>query len=147
MTVPELIKTRPFSLTSEFRCSLSSTQYVPSHQNRIPVTPRSVRGPDQIGSPMQVGAGHWAAKVPNAGWCRRQRRTKREKDRQLQARPLHQRGRCHPPVATRGYSYAPRAEKAPLMTTETTAQHEEEISRWRKTSGTQSQTKLGVPTL
>ena len=29
------------------------------------------------------------------------------------------------PVATRGYSCAPRAEKAPLMTTETTAQHEE----------------------
>ena len=73
---------------------------------------------------MQVRAGYRAPEVSNARWCRRQWRSERRKKWQLQARPLHQGGGCHPLVATRGYSYAPRAEKAPLMTTETTAQHQ-----------------------
>jgi len=40
-------------------------------------------------------AGHGAAKVPNAWWCRRQRGTKREQEWPLQARPLHQGGGRH----------------------------------------------------
>src|SRR5258707_7158183 len=65
---------------------------------------------------MQVGASHRAAKVPNARWRRRQWRSDRTKERQLQARPLHPGGRRHPPVATRGYSYAPRPEEALRIT-------------------------------
>ena len=37
-----------------------------------------------------------------------------EEKRQLQARPLYPGGGCYPPLATRGYSYAPRAEQASL---------------------------------
>jgi hypothetical protein len=64
----------------------------------------------QIRSALQVSAGHRAAKVPNAWRRRRQRCSPRSKERQLQARPLHQGGGCHAPMATRGYSYAPRPE-------------------------------------
>jgi hypothetical protein len=49
---------------------------------------------------------------------------KRGKEWQLQARPLYQGDGCHPSVATRGHSYAPRAEQGQRMTIETTrAQH------------------------
>ena len=71
------------------------------------------------------GAGHRPAKMPNARWRGRQWGTNREQERQLQARPLYQGGGCHPPVATRGYSYAPRPEEAPRMTIETTVQHKD----------------------
>src|SRR6266481_9141429 len=99
---------------------------------RVPT--RSVWGPYPIGRAMQVGASHRAAKVPNARWRRRQWRSEREQERQLQARPLHQGGDRHPPVATRGYSYAPRAEKALRMTIKTTERstQDREIDMARK---------------
>src|ERR1700716_1222471 len=65
---------------------------------------------------MQVSAGHGATKVPNARRRRRQWRSERTKKRQLQARPVHRKNGCHSPLAPRGYSYAPRAEQASLMT-------------------------------
>ena len=69
---------------------------------------------------MQVGAGHWAAKVSNARWRGREWRSERGKERQLQARTIYRRGGCHPPLATRGRLYAPQAERVHRMTTETT---------------------------
>jgi hypothetical protein len=92
---------------------------------------------------MQVGAGHRAAEVPNARRRRWQWRPERTKERQLQARPVHEGGGCHPPVATRGHSYAQRAEKAPLMTTETTPQHEEGNFKMAQTPSSLSQKKVG----
>ena len=55
---------------------------------------------DPIGRAMQVGAGHRAAKVPNARWRRRQWRPERTKERQLQARPIYRGGRGHAPLAS-----------------------------------------------
>jgi hypothetical protein len=71
-------------------------------------------------SGLQIGPGDWAAPVQDARRGSRQRCSPRSEERQLQARPLHQGGGCHAPMATRGYSYAPRPEQAPWMTIETT---------------------------
>jgi hypothetical protein len=80
---------------------------------------RAIEGatPAKMRRALQVGPGHGPAKVPDAWRRRRQRRTKWEQERQLQALSLHRRGGCYPPLATRGNSYAPRPEQAPRMNT------------------------------
>jgi hypothetical protein len=49
-----------------------------------------------------------AASVPDAWWRRRQRGTEWEQERQLQARPVHSRGRGHAPLASKGHTTAPQ---------------------------------------
>jgi hypothetical protein len=95
-------------------------QPLASHRDRNCVTSHSMRSQDQVGGAMQVGAGYRAAEVPNARWRRWQWCSAREQKRQLQAWPVHRGGGSNPPVATRGHPYALRAEKAHLMTIETT---------------------------
>jgi hypothetical protein len=70
------------------------------------VTGRPLRSQDRVGGAMQVGAGHRSAEVPNARRCRRQWCPQRTKERELQARPIHRGGGCHPPLASRGYRIA-----------------------------------------
>jgi hypothetical protein len=101
----------------------------PERNPRPTSLPRPMR-PAETGNPSQAarcgaktrsGAPCKSAPVmSNAQWRRRQWCTEGNQKRQLQARPIHQGGGCHPPVATRGYSHAPRPEEAPRMTTNTT---------------------------
>jgi hypothetical protein len=78
-----------------------------------------MRGQDEVGRALQVGAGYRPASVPDARRRRRQWCTNRQQERQLQARPIYQGDGCHPPVATRGYAYAPQVQQGRRVTIET----------------------------